>query len=444
MKYQQLVHAITWNSINVFMYKLILLTHQVALFHIIPNNQYGIIGSLFALIYFIISITNFGFEYTLFPYFNIYKQNKKTFNHIIHQYLYRIIVIIASACFMGLLAYHYTNNGIISILTFQIPQSLLSALICIFITESLKKSLETLLQLLFYNKLITIIQITTLIGYCLSIWGYYGITGRLTITTIFIPMMIFSIIELILFFKILMTYYQSLPSGINKQQEIYLPGFYYQQGLNYINQCIKSFFSPNFIIIILTLNLPINLVGIIRLYTDIVTTLYMLLNKTIGIPSASFFASLNTNDFQRNKAFILITDKYIQLLYIIATSIIATIFFTSTCNTPLYIILSFILLGFIEYLMLTYEKLYIVKQKAQTLALYNLLSLFILVITYYLIAHNQNTILLPFIIARCSALFGLGYLTQKQWLLKPTFHIQTKTLILCLIIIFILFCYFSK
>ena len=100
--FAQFLQAIAWNTISLFFYKSILLIHQIALFSAISQQTYGIIGTIFAAMYLLIGLTNFGFEYSLFPFFSEYSTTKKAFSVIIKQYCYRLFTILISATFLPL------------------------------------------------------------------------------------------------------------------------------------------------------------------------------------------------------------------------------------------------------------------------------------------------------------------------------------------------------
>ncbi len=106
---QKFIHAAFWNAFNVFLYKIILQIHQTCLFYVISKELFGISGILFSTIYFLISLTNFGFDYSLFAFHQYYSSSQKNFKIMMQQFMLRsIAVLFVTSLF--LIIFHYTSN----------------------------------------------------------------------------------------------------------------------------------------------------------------------------------------------------------------------------------------------------------------------------------------------------------------------------------------------
>lgn len=449
------IKALVWNTINVFLYKILLQIHQASLFYIISKELFGISGTLFSSIYLAVSLTNFGFDYSLFAFYQYYRTSQHHFVRVAKQLFIRSIIVFVTAIIIGLLIIHYQYIPKIAFIACNIPLTLLPFIISIFITESMKKSFETLAHLSFLNKAITIIDIACLSTYIALVWSLYLTTGFIDIHVIFIPMAIISWIELSALARRLYTFYQQLPT--TKQSEWEKLGGQHptsreiieNQAVNYINQITKAIFSPNFIIIFLAYHLGMIKAGYIKLVIDFIILSYMLLNRAVGIPSGAILSnsstvkSLVSEDLNQQPpfkiTFLRITNVYIQFLYIFATTTIAAIapfFFKTTyaaTTTPWNItilanILFFALAGFMEYIIITYEKLFLTQGAAGTLARINAISLYCMLIALP-ISHALPSylLLLPFIVIRICTIGTIILVTYKRWYLLPSFMIHPKT-----------------
>jgi hypothetical protein len=441
----QFLNAVLWNTINVFLYKILLQTHQVCLFYIISKELFGVSGTIFSSVYFLISMTNFGFDYSLFSFYQQYSSSQQQFKKLINQYMVRLCITLSIILGCFIFRDFLAQFGAINFFVKNIPYALLPCIASIFITESLKKSLETLAQLSFLNKSITILEISTIVTYLSIVWCLYFIRGTIDLYGIFIPMMLTSCIELILLIKRLYLFYQSLPIK-NEQPRNLLdnPSIISNQLVNYINQITKSLFSPNFLILFLAYRLGMVKAGYIKLFTDIIILLYMLLNRCVGTPSGALLSRLPQGtilDQQAIKqAFLKITNAYIQLLYALAITIAAAIapcFLKSSCFHPTITIniLLFILAGFIEYIFITYEKMFITQNASKSLALINAISATSLIVSinYFSQVGNLNSsqlTLLPIILIRLATVGTVALVAYKKWSIFPSLRMHYKTAII--------------
>lgn len=447
--YKNFIQAITWNSINIFLYKVILLAHQITLFYFVPKELYGTSGSVFSSIYLLIGLTSFGFEYTLFPFFAEYKKSKEHFKKLVPQYIFRITSILIISLAIWITVYFNYNNPIISFFLRYIPQSLLCYLLLVFISESIKKSLDILAQLAFLNKKIAVIQISSIILYVTLLWSIYFNTGIITLHTIFIPMVLTSYFEIGLLLAIIGQFYYSLPSNSVNNQCLTNPSkpckIFSEQTFNYVNQFSKSLFSPNFLMIFIAYNLGMAQAGYIRFFTNIITLLYMLFNRSIGVPSGALFANITQEPFDKIKYYFLkITNTYIQLLYVLAIIIISTILPQLSKKSIAPHVLFFIAIGFVEYITLTYEKLFIVQKQSKPLAFINIMSIGLLGVFLCNIFHFSGTylLLLPIFLTRLLSAFIIGLMAYFKWKLLPKLSINKNTVFISLV--FILFLYGIK
>lgn len=446
MSYKPFINALLWNTLNIFLYKIILQTHQTCLFYAVSKELFGICGTLFSTIYLLINLTNFGFDYSLFAFHRSYTSCKSHFKKTMYQFARRCLIVLATTTTLLVFLYYFQNSPKISFLAKFLSPHLVLFLTIIFISENMKKSFELFAHLSFLNKTITIIEIATLLSYVTIVWSSYLIRGYIDMAAIFIPMCITSIIELSIVIKRIFSFYQNLPEHSSlpyPTTQIILKN----QSVNYINQITKALFSPNFIIIFLAYHLGMVKAGYIKLIIDIVILLYMLLNRAVGIPSGALMSqgtdtseSETSSNFPHFKSsFLKITNGYIQFLYgLIITSCFAIIpcLIKSNCLDPILTtnILLFTFAGFLEYLIITYEKLYLTQNASSQLASINLSSLLLLApMLWYSAWFHQAYLLIPFILIRLCSASLIAFFAYRIWTVVPTFQIKLKTILIATI-----------
>lgn len=435
--YKNFIAAITWNSINIFIYKAILLIHQIVLFYFISSDLYGVSGTIFAALYLLIGCTNFGFEYSLFTFFSHYVKSKQNITYLVYQCLLKFLTTCGVASIVYLLVQPTPGTQTAYFFMYQFPINLMPYLLSIFIAESIRKYLETIAQLAFLNKKITIIQTTMIAAYVILFWSFYMITGTITLKTIFIPMVIVSCSEVIWILNVLYRWYQTIPEKSQPEQEHAIPFAHMikEQAFNYINQLSKNLFSPNFLMVLIAYQIGMQQTGKIRFFTNIITLLYMLLNRSVAIPSGALFSSINQESFLKTKQlFLKITNAYIQLLYTLAIVIGITtmnqLLKQQSESQTIYFVLLFILAGFIEYITITYEKLYIVQHKTHQLAIINASSALVFVAIMYTHPLSTSLFLLPMCCIRVITTYLIGLYAYKKWDIRPQMMVS-KTALFC-------------
>jgi hypothetical protein len=438
--------AITYNVANIFLYKIILQLHQTALFFIIPSTMFGLIGTLFSSIYFLISITNIGFDYFIIMHHSSYTSCQKNFKKLFFIFIARLITVLCIIILLWFINNHYKLCPVSNILNHTNPL-LLTIIVFIFISESIKKSLDALAQMSFLQRSITFFDISTIIMYAFFVWSSYFLFQSISLYTIFIPMAFISILECYLLTNAIRSFYNRLPAADSRHPTPQVKEIITHQIINYINQITKALFSPNFFILIFACYFGLSKAGYIKLFTDSIVLLYMLLNRSFGLPTAALFSSLSKDSDTSSKVFIKITNWYIQFLYALAMTIALLFYFygnnDSFSSSIVSNVIIFIFAGFIEYLLIAYEKWYLTQNKSLILATINGVNLLgylllFLVCTYYSdMPLVLGSVLMPIIILRVLSLISIIYVTHKIWHITPSFKITHWTILVTLFTTFI-------
>ncbi len=448
------MQAVLWNAFNVFLYKIILQTHQFCLFYVISNELFGISGTLFSSVYLLIGLTNFGFDYSLFAFNQSFSSCQNNFLKMMRFFLWRSIIACLTAMFLFLFFYYFSYLPQISFITQFTSIPLIALLMIMFISENIKRSFELFGYLSFLNKTITIVEIFTLLIYTSMVWSYYFLFGYINLYVIFTAMCCMSILELLIVIQRLKTFQKSLPLHDSNQSFPTTHEIILNQAVNYINQITKALFSPNMIIVFLAYHIGIIKAGYIKLTIDSIILLYMLLNRAVGIPSGALMSrratTKNLNLPHFTTSFLTITNAYIQFLYsllITTCMIIVPCIIKENClSTTLSVnILFFTFAGFLEYLIITYEKLYLTQNKACTLAIINFLGFLFMIPAFWYSGYLPKMyILLPFVVIRLVSFFTIAYVAYQIWSLAPSFRIKLTTILITLPLIIFLFIWHIK
>ena len=415
------IKALMWNSSTAFIYKIALLSHQILLYSIIPHTLYGLQSTMFAIIYMLIALTNFGFEETLLPFFSTYSQSKRHFSQIWFHFLLHSLTIACISLILYITMVHGTGEFLHNTRMYC-NKNLIFLMSMIFFIESLKKSLVAMMQLTFMSKQIAYGEITMLFVYILTVWGSFNFYGQVTLYTILIPMAITSILEYCYLFKHFLRFYYSLPEFAETQQ-ICSKIIFKERFYNYINQISKTVYSPNSMTIFFAYLLGLQQAATIKLFTNIITLCYTCISKSIGVTTGATFSAMNQMPLDIIRSFFKnITHRYFQFLYILTFVLIIVVGY-SYCTriiteiTALHILV-FFSISFLEHVSITYEQLFMVQHAAKMLAIINSIGLIILsfsVYAYSLHALQEIGIICLFIIIKSISLKFLTLIAKKRW-----------------------------
>jgi len=426
--HKRFIKALTWNTSVTFLYKAILLLHQIMLYSIISKELYGIQSTIFAIIYLTIAMTNFGFDDTLLPFFSIFSQSKKSFLQLIHYGAIRIIGIITIAVIIynSMLLLPHVSESIF----FHCKHQLFCIILAIFVIESIKKTINSIAQLAFLNKEIAYAEFGMITTYVSAIWIMYGFGHSISLCTIFLSMLITVSIELIYLTSVLCKYYYQLPDSTTITPNIPSTILLQQSIYNYIHQVSKTIFSPNSMTILFAYVLGFQQAATIKFFTNIITLGYTFIYKTISTTSGAVLSHTHsTSTHLVQNVFSKISQIYFRFLLTMTITTICIVgcnYYTESITKITIIqITLFFIVGFLEQITLIYEKLFISQHKSAILATINCLELFTILTSIYFILHNINinnylTITVLIFVKLISLIF-ISFLAKKYWNI-PTIH----------------------
>lgn len=419
------LEALTWNAAGALLYKFLLLAYQFFLFKTIDIAIYGQIGTIFSGIYFLISITNFGFEYNFFPLFEKLGNSKQNALLFIRYCYIRIIIGFLVGC--GFLACAYYIPCIFGFLRQTIenmPYYLLIICSGIIIAESIKKSCIIIMQLSFQNKISSALEVLTLLLYIGSIALYYYVYQTITLSILLSSLLGTACIEILCCLWFINNWYNNLPESKDKQHFPKLEVIH-EQFYNYINQLVKAAFSPNGLLLLASMQLGFYKAGIIKLITEVIGFLYTFFNKTFALAAGATFIHLHKEKQESIPAlFSKITNLYSIAVQLAVWTCLLLQYYLRSYELPEqnYVIFIIICISMLEYMMLPYEKLFITKSAAKPLMICNLISIMTYIGIIYLGCITSIFILPVLFFARYATF--IGYALYAQEFLHIKTHLQ--------------------
>ena len=428
--YRQFSRSIAWNALESISYQLLLLCHQIALFKMSSSATYGLIGSLFSLTSLIVTITNFGLDITLSPFYKLLTQSKQKFRTILIQQLLLEYALLGVLIISGLIAKSLLPQswGI-----HQLTINMILLLILLICFEGAKKTLRMLLQLGFLNHTTAIVEIITIISYISLVWLGYFIGFPITLELVFIPMLLVSIVSTLILSLYVYSYYKSLPNHSSLDIPSDLGGrIFRSRFFNFLNQISHMVFSSNFLVPFFALQFGLAQAGLLKLVSAITHCITVILQKVFGLSSSLLLSHLKNDDLAtKQHAFLTITNRLNQVLYGIIIFLIfnfetlLNLSSFSGSNLTFTLAYLFLIISFSENFFIAYEKFYIAEEKAEHLFFFNLLVMGALgTIIWFSIYFSQMTILLSIIAIRICAFSCISIISLYRWNIKPALKIQ--------------------
>jgi len=183
-----------WNLVGSIIYEILKTLHYFLLLRFLQTPVYGLIGSMFSIIYFTTKLADVGTTYSLPPFFHLFFKSKNNFKRLFFKYfLLPQAPIILLSSFIATFFYYQ------KFLTTQTPPYLF-ILPTLIILETLRSFLRYFLHFAFQSKTIIFIELTSFIGYLASIWVlFFGGAFSLSLNLIFLPHIIDSTIVVTIF-----------------------------------------------------------------------------------------------------------------------------------------------------------------------------------------------------------------------------------------------------
>lgn len=377
--------SITWNAIESIIYQIILSAHQCLLYLWGGQHHYGLISTLFAFIYLTSTLIVGGFELAITPIFNEVSINRTLFK--------RVIVL----NFLKQLGWATVIGSIILLTLATIKLPLLSPIIIALaagtaLCEGIRKVFRVLLHLLFKSHLVAWVEVTLLIGYCISVWlGYYFLRS-FPLVLIITPLFCTSLISIFIYSLMIYKEYQFIPSGSTNSIGTIQTKLTHNRFIHAVNTIGHALCSGNFLVPLFSVLQGLEIAGLFKLVNYWCQTTAPIIQKIFGISAQASFAKIKGMPASEKKAlFFWFNTHLLRVLAVLLGSISITAFVIHTLNTsgtrsvPWVLIALSVLLLLSENIMIIYEKFCVAEERSS----YLLLCQSILIIGWLLGWHSS-------------------------------------------------------
>lgn len=378
-------------------------------------------ATLFALIYLTITVTNFGLDLSIAPFFSQITACKTNFKrYFLRQLLVQIgIYLISAGIAIFILSILIPFKQIVSL-----DWLLLFIIASLIITEGIKKIARIILQIAFFTSITALVEIFYIISYIICFWSYYTFKQTISLYTIFFPMLILSCSATIFLALTIYRFYCTLPSkAASNNIALSWKQIGKNRVVNYGYQITKLIFTSNFLIPFFAFSFGLSMAALLELVVAFTQFITVIIQKVFGITGQALLSQMKHKDLkEKQHAFALVSNILYPLLYTIIIG--AFITYKPLCaytlpsqvhNSSLTALLFFLLL-FCENFIILYEKWFIVEEKTVYLiALNGSLAILFYVIPRMLQTTSISALLTLLIILRLVSYSVLGIISSYKW-----------------------------
>ncbi len=433
--YAKFIRGLRWNALESIWYQVALAGHQLMLFSLTPTSTFGFIGTVFSTLYLILTVTNFGLDSSLGTFFSSISSSKQAFRRIVLPQLLPELFIL---CVLALLFIALRSFLIPHVpATMHLDNLLVGALSMLLLSEGLKKTFKTLLQLAFYNTVTATIEIITITIYVGTVWTIYSSGYPITLELIFFPMLITSCINTAVLAGAVYLWYATLPE-VSANPVPPLAGRILQNRFfNYVTHLSHTLFSGNFLVPLFAVQCGLASAGIFKLVSTIAYTLSCILQKIFGLTTEALLAHVkplhldHKQDAFKKITYYLYPAVYTVLFCVCLNASKIVTFAGASAHSTLPLIILFFMIHFSEYFFMAYEKFFIIEEKNKYLFIINV---GIIALMYVALSHAHTvsafTILSTLLGVRILAFVVISSLAFYRWQLVPGWRIQPQYLAL--------------
>ena len=434
------ISGFRWNIVGSIFFEIAKVANQILLIKTLTTDDYGLMASIFSIIYLTIYISEFGISQSIPVFINIFIKTRSNFKNLLLKfYLLPQIIIFFIA---GLITTLFYKNSIF--ISTNSPYLFLISIIILF--EGIRIFLRRFLHTIFLSKQVIIVESILMILFLSSIWAPYFLFNQIiTLNLIFISFLINSILALISFMVFIKNYQATLPDIQDNLDPKLLRKIFKTRFLNYLINLDKNFFTGNFLTPFLASNFGLLEAGIFNLANHIAESIKAITKSTVIFSGGSLFAKLKSKSLRVKRIiFKLICENINKIIYPIVIFIVINnkLFFGSAMdkfsNSIMTLTGLFFLITCLEYFFTAYEQFFVIEEKTEKLLL---LKLFEFLMFYIVINFNGSSILAilsGLLITKLISFTATSLTAFYIWQLKPSFKISLKIIIFCILLSFLI------
>ena len=411
----------------------------VILYHIVYRTyaghvQHGAMGCLLSLVYLCVALTNIGLDKTLAPFLETFTASRSRLRLFSYTLLIPQAVFLATLCTLTYL-FLPTFAHILPLLT-SVSMPLLTYLLLTFISESLRKTLRTFLQLSFNFRFAAFVE---LLGISLNLAGiiYLHNVNALTLVRSWQILAATSLLQLLILSGGMLYVYFTLST--EKPEPLNTKDLFIRINktrlFTWALQSLNQLYSGNFLVPICALQFGIASASLMKIITSISYWIKLIAKKVFGITSNALLAHLKSRSQETQiQAFHFLTEVFNQALFgvliflIINGQKIAQYQFDSTKGVSWSLLYFMLILTFIESFFVLYERWYILEEDAFIYLLFNVASIGVLYLIVGMLP-SPIAILSAIICIRVTTFILLSLFSFYRWKIWPSFVPHVKTIV---------------
>ena len=428
--YTKFLANMQWNGCAALYYQTLLTGYLFWLYQQLSPTLYGLVGTLFALLYLTVELLDLGYEGSLAGTLTDWQSTRSAFRRGVgYSAGWQLLILLGVAS--GL---YFTRGACSSwfATNFQCANlattvwALLASLIFI---EGLQKQLRAIAQLLFFHRTLALAQTLQISLYLLLIGA--GLSCRpLTPTLIFAPLLISTTLSCLIIGWQIYRYYRRLPSPAQLPlPPLFTATYYRNRAWIYLNQLSKLIYSGNFLVISLARLFGVTTVAPLKLAYRLASYLKYIWYHAIGLPVRTLLAQEQRLKLapQRLWRSIFSGSFWWQTLGLSSVSLITVSIIAYYTNSwvGLSQLTSLLFLGLLllENLFLLPEQYLLITRRLYWLALPNLATAGVLIGNYYL---GPAAVCYPSYLSAAYQPQQLAYLLLSLILLRSTVLVGLK------------------
>jgi len=422
-------HGFRWSLFGSLTYEILKTAHCFLLLKLLDAQVYGVVGSLFSIIYLSTYIADFGATNSCTPYLAVWTENKKNFKKLLWRYFLAPHIIILTTC-SGIVTYFAVQK----FATITNPPYLF-LIPGIIILEAIRSFLRMFLYTVFKNKIIVITEVTIFICYISAIWiAHFFFAIPLTYNLIFVPHFIDSLFSVVLLSLAVYKYYKTLPDTEENIKPSLWKRIATTRIFNYLLRLSRHMFTSNVFTPLFAIKFGLKAAGIFYFASTVANVLNAVIKLTFGYTGGALLATLKDSPQQEKvtafnylcQRLMMVVAPIVIFLTINHKALIALSSAPNIASTVIGLSLLYLIITFTEFFFLLYEQFYIIEEATGKLFLF---KLFEFAVFYGVIATATSSIvttLLSVIIIRLVSFSIIAINAFYLWKITPTFKTNIR------------------
>ncbi len=430
-------HGIIWTLIDSLGSQGLVILYHLFFRTVAGASLHGIMGCLLSSIYLLIALTNLGLDKTIAPFLETFSASQKNFKQFVLTLIIPQVILISTCALFCYTGFYLLKETVplLSNLSAYLTPTIVGYIALTFFFESLRKTFRTFLQLSFYFKFTTIIELFGISANLLALYLFYN-ANNLTLLSSWQALAYTSAAQLALLTGGMFHIYTHL-SQEEKAVSLrsLLKRFTKTRLFSWALQCLNQLYSGNFLVPICALQFGIESASLMKIITSISYWITLIAKKVFGITSNALLAHVKSRSKEtQTKAFHYLSDIFNQgiscvlIFLLINGKKLAYLLYEAPPQVTWSLLYFMLLLTFFESFFVLYEKWYILEEDAHTYLGFNLLSVGLV----YFIARtlsSPTSILVAIIIVRALTFIVLTLFSFYRWKIWPSFKPHWRTVL---------------